>query len=151
TVHLLGSCIGCSLALSLIQRQPHRVTAAVLQQPLGRTPENIPQSRAQVQRWADSIPDQRRPDPDVVESIYPNLYDGDFVFSVTREFVKTCPTPMLVLPGEDAVHPREIALELAELAPRATVIENWKTGGAELVEQIRTFLHRHAPNGGARP
>src|SRR5205807_3674671 len=35
TFHVLGCCIGCSHALRLAQRVPERVTAAVLEQPIG--------------------------------------------------------------------------------------------------------------------
>src|SRR5919106_1090301 len=38
--HVLGCCIGCSFALSLIQRAPERVVSAVIEQPIGISDEN---------------------------------------------------------------------------------------------------------------
>ena len=42
----------------------------------------------------------------------------DFVFTVTRDFVKACQTPVLVLPDDSAGHSLAVAIESAMLAPR---------------------------------
>jgi hypothetical protein len=67
---------------------------------------------------------------------------ADFVFSVTRDFVRGCQTPLLVLPGDDPPHPHAIGIELGSLAPRAIIHDPWKA--PELipgtVRAIRTFL-----------
>jgi hypothetical protein len=38
-----------------------------------------------------------------------NVFGGDFVFSVTRDFVKNCATPLFPQPGTDKQHLAEIA------------------------------------------
>ena len=45
----------------------------------------------------------------------------DFVFTVTREFVRNCQTPVLILPDEIPAHPYAVAMEAAMLAPKAEV------------------------------
>jgi hypothetical protein len=45
----------------------------------------------------------------------------DFVFTVTRDFVKSCQTPVLLLPDDVPAHPYAVALESAHLAPNAQV------------------------------
>jgi hypothetical protein len=46
-----------------------------------------------------------------------NMFGGDFVFSVSREFVLRCRTPLLLQPGSDKPHPAETSAEIARLAP----------------------------------
>ena len=45
----------------------------------------------------------------------------DFVISVTRDFVKSCQTPVLILPDDIPAHPYAVAMEAALLAPKAEV------------------------------
>ena len=47
------------------------------------------------------------------------MYGGDFVFSVTRDFVRKCTHPLMVLAGDDLYHPAPISSEIASLAPNA--------------------------------
>ncbi len=72
---------------------------------------------------------------------------SDFVFSVSREWLRTCPAPLLVLPGNDDFHPTAIAREIADLAPNATYIEEWRS--PELKDQtiasIATCLRENTP------
>jgi hypothetical protein len=75
------------------------------------------------------------------------MWARDFVGAVSREVVETISTPILVLPGADLVHPRDIALELAELAPSATLLDHWNTSAPDLeraTAAIRAFLEDHA-------
>jgi len=75
------------------------------------------------------------------------MYDGDFVFNVSRDFVRGCQTPMLVLLGNDLYHPSETSREIVALAPNAELVERWKEpeAVAEAVRRVREFLRRHAP------
>src|SRR5438128_6662963 len=60
--HVLGCCIGCSFVLSLLQRAPERVVAAVLEQPIGISDENravLPENLWG--RWAKELA-AKRPD-----------------------------------------------------------------------------------------
>ena len=54
------------------------------------------------------------------------MWGGDFVFNVSREFVRTVKTPMLILAGNDNFHPAPISQEIHSLAPSAGYIEDWK-------------------------
>jgi len=73
----------------------------------------------------------------------------DFVISVTRDFVKSCQTPVLILPDDIPAHPYAVAMEAALLAPKAEVsIFPWKEPKERIplaVRQIRSFLKAHQP------
>jgi hypothetical protein len=72
-----------------------------------------------------------------------------FVFTATREFVRTCQNPILVLPDDTPAHPYAPAMECAMLAPNAEVsIFPWKEPRERIplaVRQIRSFLRAHRP------
>jgi len=146
--HLFGGCIGGAFALALIDRAPTRVSAAVLQQPIGRSDSNRETFHALVQGWADELL-RERPElsAEVLASLESNLYDRDFAFSVTREQVARCPVPLLVLRGDDQYHPSAVSEEIARIAPRAELIRSWKTGDdvAHAVARVRAFLLEQTP------
>jgi hypothetical protein len=74
-----------------------------------------------------------------VEAYLHNLYrvEADFVYSVTRDFVRSCQTPMLVMPDNTPSHSYEAAMELVELAPKAKVtVYPWKEQPDVLVKTI---------------
>ena len=78
----------------------------------------------------------------------------DFTFTVTRDFVRACQTPMLVLPDDVPAHPYAVAMEVANLAPNSEVsIYPWKEP-KELIPQavrhVRDFLRKHTPVAAAR-
>ena len=75
------------------------------------------------------------------------MYGGDFVFNVSREFVRSCKTPMLILCGNDDYHPKETSKEIAALAPNAELIEHWKASDVigATVKRVREFLMSHTP------
>jgi pimeloyl-ACP methyl ester carboxylesterase len=149
--HVLGCCIGCSYALRLIQRAPERVVAAVLEQPIGVSDENrevLPQNL--YGRWAKQLA-EKRPEfsLDALIAFGKRMFTGDFVYSVSREFVKNCRTPMIVMPGNNLDHPRIIGNEIASLAPNAELIPEWRHP-ADLVPpavaRIKKFLRTHTPS-----
>ena len=45
----------------------------------------------------------------------------DFLFTVTRDFMRSCQNPILVLPDDVPAHPLAVAMECAMLAPKAEV------------------------------
>ena len=147
--HVLGCCIGGSYSLGLMQAAPQRVAAGALLQPIGSTAENRNAFYAMFDDWATELKADR---PEVTESDWQafrgRMYDGDFVYNVSREFVQSCETPMVILEGDDLYHPREISLEIARLAPNATLIEEWKSGEAvqNSATQVIDFLKEHTPN-----
>ena len=120
-----GNFIGGSFALKLMEQAPERVVAAMLSQPIGDRPENpdvMYNSGKDV--WAKELR-ERRPDVsmETIEKYLHNLYRArpDFVHSVSREFMRNCQTPMLVLPDDTAAHAYQVAIDVASLAPRADI------------------------------
>ena len=149
----IGNCIGGPFGLKLIQRAPDRVVAAVLSQPVGHRPENpnvMYDSGRNV--WAPEFR-KRRPEVsmDTIEQYLINLYrtQPDFAYSVSRQFVASCQTPMLVMPDDTPAHAYQVAVDIASLAPKAEVtVFPWvkppelKTRTTELA---RRFLQAHQP------
>ena len=88
---------------------------------------------------------------EMVEAFLDNMYrsNADFVFTVTREFVRNLQTPILVLPDDVPAHPYEVAMETVMLAPKSEVsIFPWKRPAERIplaVRQIRSFLRAHRP------
>jgi hypothetical protein len=74
------------------------------------------------------------------------MFGGDFIFSVSREFVRSCTLPMFLMPGNDTVHPASVSADLAK-APNVEVLPAWK--GMELrdraMARVRQFLIAHRP------
>jgi pimeloyl-ACP methyl ester carboxylesterase len=142
---LMGGCIGSSYCLGLIKLAPERVSAAVLQNPIGLH-ENRAAFHEMFDGWAGEL---RKGRPEISEaalkSFRARMYDGDFVFSVSRELVRACRTPMLILAGDDLYHPAPTSEEIARLAPNAELIARWKTPDSTpaAVERVRAFLKAH--------
>lgn len=146
--HVLGNCIGGSYCLGLMERAPDRVAAGVLQQPIGLHGDNREAFYAMFDAWAKELAPKK---PEVSEATWASfrehMYGGDFVFNVSREFVRQCRTPMLVLMGNDLYHPSETSREIAELAPHAELVERWKEPDVvdATVERVIGFLRQHTP------
>ena len=146
--HVLGGCIGGAFALSLISRAPERVSAAVLQQPIGYSGSNRDVFYELFDGWIAELKQTRT---DIADEALPpfraRMYDGDFVFSVSREAVAACPIPLLVLRGNDVYHPSHISEEIVRLAPRAELVHDWKTGDhlPRALTHVRQFLSEHTP------
>jgi hypothetical protein len=93
---------------------------------------------------------KRRPEVtmEMVDKFLTKLYrTNDFVLSVTRDFVRNCQTPVLILPDDVPPHPYAVAMECAMLAPKAEVsMFPWKEPKERIplaVRQIRSFLKAH--------
>jgi pimeloyl-ACP methyl ester carboxylesterase len=146
--HVLGACIGAAFALRLIATAPARVSAAVLLQPIGLSNDNRAAFHAIFDSWGEELTSSR-PEltTDAIAGLRANLYDGEFVFSVSRADVRRCPAPLLVLRGSDIYHPAEISEEVARLAPRAEFVTTWKEGPAvaAAVVRVREFLAANSP------
>jgi pimeloyl-ACP methyl ester carboxylesterase len=151
-----GNCIGGPFGLKLMERAPERVAAAVLSQPVGHRPEK-PDVMYNSGRdmWAPEFL-KRRPDVSMqtIETYLHNLYRArpDFVYSVSRDFVRTCQTPILVLPDDAEAHPYQTSVDIASLAPKAEVTVYPWMKPQELkdrtLERARSFLKAHT--GGAK-
>jgi pimeloyl-ACP methyl ester carboxylesterase len=153
-----GNCIGGSFALKLMERAPDRVVAGVLSQPIGHRPENPGvMYKSGRDGWAKEFR-ERRPDVsmETIETFLHNLYNvrPDFVYSVSRDFVRSCQTPMLVLPDDTAAHAYQTGIDVASLAPNAEItVYPWKEPPelkARTINRVRTFLKRHQPATAAR-
>ena len=150
---VMGFCIGGPLIWNLLKRAPNRVVAAVLAQPSGWRPEMPTLSYdTNMQGWG---PDFAKRHPEVtmatVEKFLTKMYrsNPDFVITVTRDFVRSCQTPVLILPDDIPAHPYKVAMEAAMLAPKAEVsMFPWKEPKERIplaVRQIRSFLRAHRP------
>jgi pimeloyl-ACP methyl ester carboxylesterase len=150
-VHVMGGCIGSSYCLSLCQTAPDRVSAAVLQNPIGLSDDNRPLFMGMFDSWGTEQQDRRGDiDSEALTAFRQSMFGGDFVFSVDRDFVRACPVPLLVLAGNDEFHPRAVAKEIAELAPDAELVLDWTspTHHDETLERIRKFLEVYTPVSG---
>ena len=149
TFHVMGCCIGGSYILKLLEMAPDRVAAAVLEQPIGIVDDNVHLFDTMWRTWGERLVDERSDiDADALEAFGTRMWDGDFVVSVTRDFVRSCATPMLVLPGVDEHHPTSTGREIAALAPRGEVLEPWKDTPEHVAagaEAVRQFLRNHTP------
>ena len=147
---VLGCCIGCSFALKLAERAPDRVAAAVLEQPVGRDEENKDVLAENLyRRWVKSIV-EKNPEVDTETAVAfgRRMCGGDFVLSVSLEFVKTCTTPLMVMPGDTLDHPRATGEEIAALAQDVEYISDWRypsSATPAAVESIKRFFEAHLP------
>jgi hypothetical protein len=87
-----------------------------------------------------SLDNARRPEITMatVDKFLTKMYHTnlDFVYTVTRDFVRNCQTPVLILTDDIPAHPYAVAMEAAMLAPKSEVsLYPWK----EPKERIRRF------------
>jgi pimeloyl-ACP methyl ester carboxylesterase len=150
---VLGFCIGGPFIWNLIKRAPDRVVAGVLAQPSGSRPEARDLFYdGNMKGWGPDLV-KRRPDltVEMVDKFLTRMYrtNADFVFTVTRDFVRHCQTPVLILPDDIPAHPYAVAMEAAMLAPNAEVsMFPWKEPKERIplaVRQIRSFMRAHQP------
>ena len=84
-----------------------------------------------IERYADAIWPDRPP-----------------YFSVDEAFVRSCETPLLILPGSDVFHPTSIAEQICRDAPNAHCLDVDCRSEAKLpdtIETVRSFLKEHTP------
>jgi pimeloyl-ACP methyl ester carboxylesterase len=153
----MGYCIGGCFALKLMEQAPDRVLAGVLCQTVGHRPEDpdvMYNSGRDV--WAPAFL-ARRPEVTMatIEAYLHALYRSraDFVYSVSRAFVRECRTPMLVMPDDTPAHPYQTSMDVAALAPRAELTPYpWREPPelkALTIEQVRGFLRAHCRETGS--
>jgi pimeloyl-ACP methyl ester carboxylesterase len=151
---VMGFCIGGPFIWSLLKRAPDRVAGAVLAQPVGWRPEMRDPAYSGVfwKGWPAQI-SAKRPEitKQTADQFVTRMFetDPDFVFTVTRDFVRTCRNPVLILPDDVPAHPYAVAMECAMLAPNAEVsLFPWKEPKERIplaVRQIHSFLRAHRP------
>ena len=153
TFMVLGFCIGGPMIWNLIKHAGDRVVAATLVHPSGYTsshPNNFYNNN--IKGWAPVFR-ERRPEitQQMVEDYLNNMYTkrADFVFTVDRDFVRNCQTPVLILPDDIPSHPYATAMEAALLAPNSQVsLYPWKENDRKIelaLRHIRMFLGANAP------
>jgi pimeloyl-ACP methyl ester carboxylesterase len=151
---VMGFCIGGPFIWNLLKRAPNRVVAAVLAQPSGWRPEMPTLSfDNNMKGWGPELV-KRRPEitMETVEKFLTRMYRNkpDFVFTVTRDFVRQCRTPILILPDDIPAHPYAVAMEAAMLAPNAEVsMYPWKEPKERIplaLRHIKSFLRAHRPD-----
>ena len=150
---VMGFCIGGPFIWNLLRRAPNRIVAAVLAQPSGSRPDMRDLFyNNNMKGWGPELR-ARRPEitAATVDTFLTKMYrtNPDFVFTVTRDFVRTCQTPILVLPDDVPAHPYAVAMESARLAPNAEVsLYPWKDPADLIplaVRHVRTFLKANEP------
>src|SRR5712691_10420826 len=111
---VMGFCIGGPFIWNLLRRAPDRIVAAVLAQPSGSRPEKRDHFyEGNMKTWGPALT-ARRPDitMEMVDKFLTRMYrtNPDFVFTVTRNFVRNCQTPVLILPDDIPAHPYAVAM-----------------------------------------
>ena len=148
----MGYCIGGCFAGTLLDRAPGRVVAAVFCQSVGHFPEDPDvMYRSGRDGWAPGLRAERPElEQDAIDAYLHNLYrsNPDFLYSVSRDFIRTCQTPILVLPDDIPAHPYQTSVDVASLAPNAEITVFPWTSPPELkertIDRVRRFLHTHA-------
>ena len=154
---VMGFCIGGPMMHNLLRLASDRIVAAAFMQPSGFRPE-LPNLFYQnnITGWGPPLC-EKSPDitMDMVHDFLTNMYTNraDFVFTVSRDFVRSLQTPILIAPEDVPAHPYAVAMEVAELAPNSEVsIYPWKDTQEhidEVVEHARRFMKTHAAVGAA--
>jgi pimeloyl-ACP methyl ester carboxylesterase len=151
---VMGFCIGGPFIWSLLKRAPARIAAAVLAQPVGWRPEmRDPKYPGTFWKsWGATLIAKR---PEITlqttDQFVARMFetDADFVFTVTRDFVRNCQNRILILPDDVPAHPYTVAMECAMLAPKAEVsMFPWKEPKERIplaVRQIHSFLKAYRP------
>ena len=150
---VMGFCIAGPMMHNLLRTASDRVVAAAFMQPSGFRPE-LPDLfyRNNTAGWAPQLCEKRSDiTMDMVHDFLTNMYTNraDFVFTVSRDFVRNLQTPILIAPDDVPAHPYEVAMEVANLAPNSEVtIFPWKDTQEhtdEVVAHAGRFLKAHAP------
>ncbi len=150
---VLGFCIGGPFIWNLLKRAGERVVAAVPVQPSGwRSTMPTLGYDNNLKGWGPELC-ARRPEitMESVEKFLRKMYrdNADFVYTVTRDFVRGCKTPVLILPDDVPAHPYAVAMESAHLAPNAQVsLYPWKANPEQIelaLRHVRTFLRANRP------
>ncbi len=140
-----GMCIGGPYSMGMIKALGERVHSAVLWQPIGADNNRVA-FYEMFDSWAEGLQGESHSDVPAAawQSFRSNMFDGDFLFNVDEDFVRQCQVPLLVLCGKDLYHPESTSRRVAELAPNAEFIEDWKTPEEIPVAkaQVADFLQR---------
>ena len=143
--HAAGMCIGGSFIMGLVEAVPERIASAVMLQPIGFD-DNRQTFADLFDGWSEALkPKHPLLGEDDWATFRSTMFGGDFLFNVSENAVAICPIPLLVLMGTDIYHPEVTSRRIAELAPRATLVELWKEPEhqASASAKINAFLAEH--------
>jgi pimeloyl-ACP methyl ester carboxylesterase len=147
--HVMGACIGVTFALALAQARPGLVTAMVLQNPigLGDNGRNRGAIDGEVAHWVDQVKDFPGLKREELEDFGRRMFAGDFLFAVPRDYLASCKIPMLLMPGDDTMHPVEVSAEIVRLAPHTKVVAPWKGGQhkEDAIQAAKDFFVANTP------
>ena len=165
---LVGSCIGPSYIMNCMARQPKRFPAAVLMQPIGianATTEAEPwegsnhaHTRSWFDAWAADMARSGRATKAELGALHFKMFGGgrpgdeEVGFSLTEGQVKRLAAPLLVLLGLDFYHPTATSRRIASVAPRARLVERWRSDAREVeaaYKQVEAFLSEHGSSLGS--
>ena len=149
----MGYCIGGCFAGKLLQRAPDRVVAAVFCQSVGHRPEDPEvMYRHSTDNWLPEFRARRPEVPtDTIDKYFHSLWHAqpDFLHSVSRDFIRGCRTPILVLPDDTSSHPLQTSIDVASLAPNAEItVFPWRAPEElrqRTISRVRSFLKAHVP------
>jgi pimeloyl-ACP methyl ester carboxylesterase len=149
--HVMGACIGVTFAFALAKQRPGLVTAMVLQNPigLGDNARNRAAIDGEVAQWIDQVKDFPGLQREKLEDFGKRMFAGGFLFAVPREFLSGCKIPMLLMPGDDTMHPAEVSAEIVRLAPHTQVVAPWKGAAHKdaAMQRAKEFFVAHTPPG----
>jgi pimeloyl-ACP methyl ester carboxylesterase len=119
---VIGMCIGGSYIMGLIRAVPDRICGAVMLQPIGFD-DNRALFNELADGWRAKIP---AVDDAAFASFREAMFGGDFMFNGSRDDVRACRVPLLLMRGDDPYHPASVSDEIAALAPEITYVQAWK-------------------------
>ena len=100
--------------------------------------------------WAPDLLARRADlDQDMVDRYLHAIYrvNPDFLYSVSRDFMRGCEAPILVLPDDVPAHPLQSSIDVASLAPNAEITVFPWTDPPELrartIDRVRRFIRTH--------
>jgi len=143
--HVVGMCIGGPYIMGLLTAAPERFASAVALQPVG-IDHNRQAMYEMFDLWVEMIGDAH---PEMTgddwNSFRSNMWDGDFVLTVTPEQAAAVTTPILIAKGNDLYHPESTSRQLADAMPNAIFVEEWKEGESLVAIDltIKRFLAAH--------
>ena len=119
----------------------------VLQNPIGLSSKNRAALDKEFAAWVEQVKDFPGVDEAALPDFGRRMFGGDFLFAVSRAFMSRCKILMLLMPGDDLVHPEEISAEMVRLAPHTEVVAPWKGDRYKkaAIDRAAAFFAAHEP------
>jgi len=143
--HVVGMCIGGPYIAALLKAAPERFRSAVMLQPVG-IDGNRQAFYDMFDSWSSGLAESH---PDMADadwaSFRSNMWDGEFLLTVSADELASIATPIMVLMGDDMYHPESTSREIAAVGSNVTFVERWKDDDVlgQTSDTIRAFLQQH--------